>query len=754
MSFSRNTAYLAGLLAALLAGAGQADTGVAHPHPHSHSSQERLKQAPMPHQRQTLPPSEEQSRYGLSVSKKPRNDLLPRNQRASAKSLSATEDCKDMNKLATYSGAALASYLAGLPDYECTYPLFSLNATQAATIYSAANLNAVASRLASEAAGYNASNMALVNLVLYLRAGYYLASGGTQPALPASLVAPLRASIRQLVQGRSLYQPNTVAPSTALELFKLVLNMNDTLYHVADVKEVAARFTNRPDAPNAAEALKQESVSGALTGALMVLFSAHTAPGGAALLQNDLSYASALNAFVLNNKAALLGSYAAFQLEDAANETFRFLQYPALKSGVKPMVQNLLATTSMSGADAMLWLAAAQAVKYYDNDNCGQYGTCGFESRLADAVLKVSHSCSPSLRLRAQEMTPAQVQEVCTALANEEGYVHAMLQTRRTPVAHDNNTALELVVFDDYSNYSKYAGIIYDIDTNNGGMYLEGNPAEAGNQARFIAHEASWLRPTFKVWNLEHEYVHYLDGRFDMYGDFRASTAQPTVWWIEGIAEYLSLRNNNQAAIDMARSRKYKLSEIFGNTYTMNDYVDRAYRWGYMATRFMMERHRGDVENVLARFRTGDYSRYQDFMRQIGSGYDSEFAAWADAATTAGEPQLPDELAALPTCSSATYLGKNCAIRNLSSSARSYVYLMLPAGAKNVRVVSGGGSGDANLYLALDRYPSATSYDAVSANAGNAENIGIASPAAGRWYYLMLDAKQPFSGLSIAALYD
>jgi hypothetical protein len=32
------------------------------------------------------------------------------------------------------------------------------------------------------------------------------------------------------------------------------------------------------------------------------------------------------------------------------------------------------------------------------------------------------------------------------------------------------------------------------------------------------------------------------DGRFDMEGDFAAATAKPTVWWIEGIAEYLSLK--------------------------------------------------------------------------------------------------------------------------------------------------------------------------------------------------------------------
>jgi microbial collagenase len=332
-----------------------------------------------------------------------------------------------------------------------------------------------------------------------------------------------------------------------------------------------------------------------------------------------------------------------------------------------------------------------------------------------------------------------------------------MLQTNNTPVAHDNNTSLELVVFDDYTNYSKYAGIIYGIDTNNGGMYLEGDPSQAGNQARFIAHEASWLRPTFKVWNLEHEFVHYIDGRFDMYGDFGMATSVPTVWWIEGIAEYLSLKNNNQTAIDMARTRKYRLSDIFGNTYSMADYQDRAYRWGYMATRFIVERHRADVDQALANFRVGDYSRYNSFMQGIGTRYDSEFAAWADAATTAGDPPMPDAVSNLPTCSgqaSPTYLGQNCAIRNLSSSTRTYLHLIVPAGAKNVKIMSAGGTGDMNMYVALNRYPTTTSYDYASANAGNAENISIPSPVANQWYYIVLEAKQPFSGVTVGVTYE
>ncbi|WP_035372912.1 M9 family metallopeptidase [Pseudoduganella violaceinigra] len=718
---------------------------------------DKLQQPPAPHQRQSLPPSAEQSKFDLAPTRKPRNDLMPRNMKASMSLMSATPACKDMNTLAGYSGAALAEYVATLPDYECTYPLFSADSALATKIYSSANVSAISSRLASEAGSYNGTNMKLVNLVLYLRAGYYQASGGTIPALTESVRAPLRSALHSLTRGSGLYANNTVAPTTAIETWKLVTNMHDEVQFLPDAKATVARFTNNGTNTTAAEALKQDSAGGGMTGALTVLFRAHTSPDVGTTLSNDISYANTLYSFITANKSALLNSSAGYQLNDASNETFRFMQYANLKPLVKPMVQNTLNNSNMLGADSGMWLAAAQAVKYYDSGNCAQYGVCNFEEQLASAVLKTTYNCSPTLRLRAQDVTPAQVQEICSALATEEGYAHTMLQTNRTPVAHDNNTALELVVFDDYANYSKYASVIYGIDTNNGGMYLEGNPAEAGNQARFIAHEASWLRPTFKVWNLEHEFVHYIDGRFDMYGDFGAGTSVPTVWWIEGIAEYLSLKNNNQTAIDMVRNHKYRLSDIFGNTYAMSDYQDRAYRWGYMATRFMMERHRGDVDQILAKFRVGDYSRYNDFMRDIGTRYDNEFTAWADAATTAGEPPMPDSVSNLPTCSgqaSPSYLGKNCAIRNLSSGSRTYLHLIVPAGAKNVKIMSAGGSGNMDMYVALDRYPSTASYDFASTNSGNAENISIASPAANRWYYLTLEAKQPFSGVTVGVTYE
>lgn len=744
---ARPSLVLSGLLACLATVAMTASAATAG---HDGQQLKRLKQAQPPHQRQSLPPTAEQSRYQLAPTTKPRLDLQPHARQMQA--MAATPACKNMDTLATYRGAALADYLVSLPDYECTYPLFSLTAAQAAIVYSATNMNAVIARFNTEAGSYTATSSAVANLALYLRAGYYLGSNGVMPALSSSYTSALRAPIWRLVEGTALYRPNAVASTTAGETIRLITNMHDEAYYLPSMKRLVARYTNSASNPTAADGLKDSSAAGGFTSALTVIFYAHSRPDGRALLEADASYPTALHNFVTRNKAALIGSPVSYQLTDAANEAYRFMQHAALKTTVRPMIQATLASSTMLGADSGLWLAAASAVKYYDNANCATYGTCDYAAKLADAVLKVSHTCSPSLRIRAQEMTLAQLQESCATLARGETYFHEMLQTNRTPVANDRNTTLELVVFDDYANYSKYASVIYEIDTNNGGMYLEGDPSALGNQARFIAHEASWLRPAFKVWNLEHEYVHYLDGRFDMAGDFGAGVAKPTVWWIEGIGEYLSLKNDNQQSIDVAKRGTYKLSQIFGNTYSMSDYTDRAYRWGYMATRFMIERHRSDVDSVLARFRVGDYDGYQNYMNYIGSRYDSEFAAWVNTATTAGTPPLP--VVTLPSCSSNSQLGRNCSINNLSSTGQAYAYIMLPAGAKNLRLFTSRGTGNVDLYVKLDGYPTTTSYTAASRNAGNGESVSLAAPVSGRWYYIMLKGEPGFAGVTLSATYD
>lgn len=725
----------------------------------------KQKSAPPPRVRTELPPSPSQLKYDLPLSKVDRQSLYSPTPKQSIQLNSAsskqllpppvsTPECKDMNTLATYSGTALADYLVNLPSYECTYGLFSLTAAQGATVYSANNINAIVSRLTQEANNYNANNWALLNTVLYLRAGYFLASSNTIPTPAASVITNLRAPIYQLINGTKLYTSNTEAPTTANEVWKLISNTKDMAYFLPSIKNTVIRFTNTASNPTASNVFLNATGSGGFTGALTILYYAHTDAASKSILQ-DISYATALNNFVLANKASMINTTQNWQLSDAANEAFRFMQYPGLLPSVKPMVKYHLANSSMTGADSDIWIKAASAVEYYDKANCTEYGTCDYKNQIANTVLKTSYTCSPTIKIRAQDMTTAQLQDSCNILGAEETYFHSMMVTNKVPVANDNNTVLELVVFDDYTNYAKYAGAIYGISTDNGGMYLEGNPAVVGNQARFIAHEASWLRPAFSVWNLEHEYVHYLDGRFDLYGDFTAGSVKPTVWWGEGLAEYLSHKNNYQAAIDAAKLGTYKISAIFGNTYSMSDYVNRAYRWGYMAVRFMNEKHRSDWDAIVAKFRVGDYVGYQAYIDSIGTRYDNEFATWVQAAAVSGEPPMPTTpVVTLPSCAATNRLDKNCSINNLSSTYQLYSAIILPAGAKNLKIFTSGGTGDVDLYLKKGAYPTSTSFDLSSAKTGNNEEVNLASPVANSWYYVTIKAKTSFSGITLSATYE
>ncbi|KVV45842.1 collagenase [Burkholderia territorii] len=611
------------------------------------SSLTPVGQARMPRLPENLPPSPDQVHYNLPSSKLDRvflNDKA-RLQRATADHKRSVQDseCRDMAAMTQYRGAAMADYIANLPDYECHYGLFSVENKLAERIFDAENVHAVASRLVQELHRYDASNLILVNVLIYLRSAYYQYEVTELVDPLPGLVVKLRPYIWQSLAGDALYRENARAPSTANELMKLVANMKDEAFYLPALRDRVAAYTASASNPLAAAPLLKPSAAAAFTGLLTVFFSAHQRGNARSLLERDATLPDTLDRFATENRASLANTSGAYHLADAAREAYRFLRYPSQKSRVKTMIQNMLASTNMTGAGSDLWLAAAESVSYGDPGRCTEYRVCDYQTRLREAILARHHKCNAQVRIRAQNMTATQFRAVCSLVARQEDYFHRMLGTGRQPVEGDRNDTLELVVFADYENYRKYASVIYGVGTDNGGLFLEGDPSASDNQARFIAHEASWLRPQFKIWNLEHELTHYLDGRYNMAGDFTASTQKPTVWWIEGVAEYLSRRNDNKEALDAVRGRGYPFSDVLATLYSSNDYHARAYRWGYLATRFMFERHRADVDAIVSRFRVGDYDGYANHIAYIGQRYDSEFADWARNTAIAGELPLAVE---------------------------------------------------------------------------------------------------------------
>ncbi|WP_158078612.1 collagenase [Microbulbifer mangrovi] len=268
----------------------------------------------------------------------------------------------------------------------------------------------------------------------------------------------------------------------------------------------------------------------------------------------------------------------------------------------------------------------------------------------ASVALPISHNCSESLIIRANSMGDAALLSACEQMLAQEQDFHLKLASDGQPVAEDHNDKLEVVVFDNYSQYNQYASLLFDINTNNGGMYLEGTPEEPGNQARFIAFEAFWKDPDFTIWNLEHEYVHYLDGRFNKRGGFGHFPSH-MVWWSEGLANYIAQGEEYDSAqrdLNESRPSDYpSLADIFATTY--EDGSTRVYSWSYLAIQFLYQQDRSHLSRLADHLRADDFEGYTAQLDKLADTLQPAFADWlrqrASANDSVDEPEkLPRRL--------------------------------------------------------------------------------------------------------------
>lgn len=244
-------------------------------------------------------------------------------------------------------------------------------------------------------------------------------------------------------------------------------------------------------------------------------------------------------------------------------------------------------------------------------------------------ALPIKHVCSDTLYILTQEMTKQQLNDSCTQLISQESVFHEKLQTQKNPVANDYNDKLRVVVFDNAAEYNKYGQLVFDINTDNGGMYIEGTTQNPDNIATFYSYEHFWVRPEFKVWNLNHEYMHYLDGRFIKYDTFN-HFPEKMVWWSEGLAEYISKGEDNPKAfkkmVDTADDQWPSLLEVFNTEY--KDGSDRVYKWGYLAVRYMFENHHKEYLQMAHFLKTDYFEGYKGLIEQVGESDNAGFSLW------------------------------------------------------------------------------------------------------------------------------
>ena len=430
--------------------------------------------------------------------------------------------------------------------------------------------------LATAYDGTNADNLA--EIALFLRTGYYNAFYEPQfmdwTGRNSEIDAAAVAAIDAFVHNAHFYDETAAHGDAMWE----VVTLMDSSEQQARYLPVAKRWLRRWAPRHVAVDL-----DGAVNRFFVLLFRGHQQPEFAAATADDTELVETLRDFALADW--MLDTDAAYLAENAGRELARFGQYqdagiyPAVSAGVRTVLERY----DPYGRGRFVWMATATAITYYDR--CASYAICGFREEIEAAILPIEHTCSDTARVRAQNLEEIDLLSVCGLLGAVEARFHRQLRTGGDALAADFNSTVEVVVFADAAEYGAYSPALFGNDTNNGGIYLEGDPGEPSNTARFLAYRATWLEGE-PVWNLEHELVHYLDGRFNMRGGFRdyGVDTHHTVWWLEGLAEYISKGNTDETAIDIGRSAATPLSEAFRVKYNHGNTA--VYRWSYLAARF------------------------------------------------------------------------------------------------------------------------------------------------------------------------
>ncbi|WP_264405184.1 collagenase [Vibrio owensii] len=509
----------------------------------------------------------------------------------------------------------------------CVNALFSAESRIQEAAFESGHMYNIAKHTTSLAKAYaGGGSDELEALFLYLRAGYYAEFYNSKVSFLSWVTPAVQEAVDAFVNNANFYENSDPHGKV---LSEVIITMDSAGLQHAYLPQVTQWLT-RWDSQYAKNWYMRNAVNGVFT----ILFGGQWNEQFVQTIGNQTELAKALGDFALRSSA--IGASDEFMAANAGRELGRLTKYSgSASSTVKSKLTEIFAQYEMYGRGDAIWLGAADTVSYYTD--CSDYGICNFESQLKGLVLSQSYTCSPTIRILSQNMTQEQHVAACSKMGYEEGYFHTSLETGRQPVADDYNTQLQVNIFDSSDDYGKYAGPIFNISTNNGGMYLEGDPATPGNIPNFVAYEAPYANPDHFVWNLEHEYVHYLDGRFDLYGGFGHPTER-IVWWSEGIAEYVSKENDNQAAIDTIKDGStFTLSEIFETSYDGFD-VDRIYRWGYLAVRFMFERHKDDVNQMLIETRQGNWANYKATINQWAILYQSEFEQWQQALVSGDAP--------------------------------------------------------------------------------------------------------------------
>ncbi|MFE2109124.1 collagenase [Kitasatospora sp. NPDC059463] len=526
---------------------------------------------------------------------------------------------------AARTGADLVAFIrSSTPD--CIKSLYSEGKADP-SIFQQSRMLSVAAALKDLAAGYTGDNSTgVAQLVKYLQVGYYIqfyypaAAGPYTPALTAAVSSALD-TLFAGTRWRDVTEDNG-------RVLKEVVWLTDSANLQARYAGVYKRILDEYD--NSYNAFPQ-MISAVNSVLFYPLWGGYRNADFVRALAADPGLVNSLANFAINHRDLLTGPHAVLDT-NAGNDLARFAgTSPAAEALAKPLVKKVLDSAPLLTPHAPLYVYTAVQANYYNGGQCSYYGTCDLPAKLTSVVLPNQLVCDNRI-LQAQALSAAELATVCASLRSQDALFHGTVKDNGAiPNQYAKNVTFG--IFANKTDYTTYSWAIFGNDTDNGGQTVM-DATDPNSRAVTVMYQKAWnVNDPARVWNLNHEYTHYLDSIYNLKGNYTTQSSVPNKWWVEGLAEYVSYLHRGATDVDaMAQAAKhtYKLSTLFQNTYANSDST-RTYPWGYLAVRYMLEKHPADVRAMLERFRVGDYPGGYAVYNGLGTSYDADFDAWLTA---------------------------------------------------------------------------------------------------------------------------
>ncbi|WP_043470858.1 collagenase [Kitasatospora sp. MBT66] len=526
---------------------------------------------------------------------------------------------------AARTGADLVAFVKNSTT-DCIKSLYSSGGADPSS-FNQARMLSVAAALKDLAANYAGDNSTgIAQLVKYLQVGYYIqfnypAGAGPYTGELATAVSSALDTFFAGTHWRDVTEDNG-------RILKEVVWLTDSANLQARYAGVYKRILDGFDNSYSASPQMISAVNSVL---FYPLWSGYRNADFTRALAADPSLVNSLADFAVNHRDLLGGPNAVLDT-NAGNDLARFAGTSAAGEAVaKPLVKKVLDSAPLLTPYGSLYVYTAVQAVYYNNGQCSYYGICNLPAKLTSVVLPKQLVCD-NRTLQSQALSAAELATVCESLRKEDAFFHGVAKDNG-PIPGQYAKTVTFGIFANKTDYTTYSWAIFGNSTDNGGQTVM-DTTDPNKQAVTVMYQKAWnVSDPARVWNLNHEYTHYLDGIYDMKGKFATQTSVPDLWWIEGLAEYVSYTYRGATDTDaMAQAAKhtYPLSTLFQSTYGNSDST-RTYPWGYLAVRYMVEKHPADVQAMLERFRVGDYPGGYAVYNGVGTSYDADFDAWLDA---------------------------------------------------------------------------------------------------------------------------